>query len=47
MEFLDIDYQTNTGKGWGKYIVADYRWTKKGKKEYYDKLVLNQKRLNY
>ena len=35
---LNIDYQANTGKGRGKYIIADYRWTKNGKRERYEKL---------
>ena len=30
---LNIDYQANTGKGNGKYIIADYRWNKEGRKE--------------
>lgn len=37
---INIDYQTNTGKGRGKYIVANYRWDITGEhKEYYTKLV--------
>lgn len=36
---INIDYQTNTGKSRGKYVVANYRWDKKGKKkEFYKKL---------
>ena len=35
---LNIDYQCNTGKGNGKYIIADYRWNKEGQKEHYTKL---------
>ena len=36
---VNIDYQANTGKGRGKYIVYNWRWDDKGKsKEYYSKL---------
>jgi ABC-type dipeptide/oligopeptide/nickel transport system ATPase component len=35
---INIDYQTNTGNGRGKYVVADYRWNDKGKKEVYQRL---------
>jgi len=36
---MNIDYQTNTGKLRGKYIIADYRWDVKGvEKEKYVKL---------
>ena len=36
---VNIDYQTNTGKGKGKYVVANYRWDEQGnRKEFYKKL---------
>ncbi len=42
---LNIDYQCNTGKGNGKYIIADYRWNKEGNKEYYTRLVESPKEI--
>lgn len=36
---INIDYQTNTGTGMGKYVVANYRWSEDGThKEHYKKL---------
>lgn len=36
---VNIDYQANTGRGKGKYVIANWRWDEKGqKKEYYKKL---------
>lgn len=36
---VNIDYQANTGRGRGKYVVADYRWNSSGtEKEYYKKM---------
>jgi phage/plasmid-associated DNA primase len=35
---INIDYQTNTGRGKGKYVVSDYRWNEEGKKEFYQRL---------
>lgn len=42
---LNIDYQCNTGKGNGKYIINDYRWNKEGKKEYYKRLAESPKHI--
>lgn len=37
---INIDYQTNTGVGKGKYVVTNWRWDITGtKKEFYKKLV--------
>ncbi|MDD3984435.1 MAG: DUF5906 domain-containing protein [Methanobacterium sp.] len=37
---VNIDYQANTGKGRGKYIITNFRWNNEGKsKEHYTKLV--------
>lgn len=30
---INIDYQTNTGKGRGKYVIMDYRWSPDGTKQ--------------
>lgn len=36
---FNLDFQANTGKGRGKYIVSNWRWDKTGEsKEYYTKL---------
>ena len=35
---LNIDYQTNTGSGKGKYVVSDYYYNKNGDKAHYTKL---------
>lgn len=43
---VNIDYQANTSKGRGKYIITDYRWNPTGtEKEHYTKMAESPKNI--
>lgn len=45
---INVDYQTNTGTGRGKYVVANYRWNQTGEhKEFYKKLPHSVEKIAY